>query len=91
MRRADRLIDLVARLKAKPLVRAEDLAAAMETSVRTIYRDIATLQAMGLPRDAYESGPYGGYGEHFIGEGRGALYPSDVLEVMGEPLPWIGA
>ncbi|ETR76826.1 hypothetical protein X566_03695 [Afipia sp. P52-10] len=51
MRRADRLIDLVARLKAKPLIRAEDLAAAMETSVRTIYRDIATLQAMGLPID----------------------------------------
>jgi hypothetical protein len=49
------------------------------------------LQAMGLPRDAFESGPYGGYGEHFIGEGRGALYPSEVLEVMGEPLPWIGA
>jgi len=49
MRRADRLIDLVARLKAKPLNRADDLAAAMETSVRTIYRDIATLQAQGFP------------------------------------------
>lgn len=49
MRRADRLIDLVARLKAKSLVRADDLAEAMETSVRTIYRDIATLQAQGLP------------------------------------------
>lgn len=49
MRRADRLLDLVARLKAKPLVRGEDLAAAMETSVRTIYRDIAVLQARGLP------------------------------------------
>lgn len=47
------------------------------------------LQSMGLPPEAYESGPYGGYGEHFIGEGRGALYPSEVLDVMGEPLPWI--
>lgn len=47
------------------------------------------LQAMGLPPGAYESGPYGGYGEHFLGEGRGALYPSEVLEVMGERLPWI--
>ena len=49
MRRADRLLDLVARLKAKPLARADDLAQAMETSVRTIYRDIAALQAHGLP------------------------------------------
>jgi predicted DNA-binding transcriptional regulator YafY len=49
MRRADRLLDLVARLKAKPLTRAHDLAEAMETSVRTIYRDIAALQAHGLP------------------------------------------
>jgi len=49
MRRADRLLDLVARLKAKPLTRADDLAEAMETSVRTIYRDIAALQAHGLP------------------------------------------
>lgn len=49
------------------------------------------LQAMGLPPDAYESGPYGGYGEHMIGEGRGALYPSEVLEVMGEQLPWLWA
>jgi predicted DNA-binding transcriptional regulator YafY len=50
MRRADRLLDLVARLKDKPLVRACELAEAMETSVRTIiYRDIAALQAQGLP------------------------------------------
>jgi len=49
MRRADRLLDLVARLKAAPLVRAEELAESMEVSVRTIYRDIAVLQAQGLP------------------------------------------
>lgn len=49
MRRADRLIDLLGRLKARSLVRADDLAEAMETSVRTIYRDIATLQAQGFP------------------------------------------
>lgn len=49
MRRAERLLDIVARLRARPLSRAEDLAEALETSVRTVYRDIATLQAQGLP------------------------------------------
>jgi predicted DNA-binding transcriptional regulator YafY len=49
MRRADRLLDLIARLKATPLARAEELAESMEVSVRTVYRDIALLQAQGLP------------------------------------------
>jgi predicted DNA-binding transcriptional regulator YafY len=49
MRRADRLIELVGCLKAKPVVLAEELAAHLEVSVRTIYRDLAGLQAMGLP------------------------------------------
>jgi predicted DNA-binding transcriptional regulator YafY len=49
VRRADRLIELAGRLKAKSVVRAEDLASYLEVSVRTIYRDIATLQALGHP------------------------------------------
>ncbi len=49
MRRADRLIELAACLKARPVVRAEDLARHLEVAVRTIYRDIATLQGQGLP------------------------------------------
>ena len=49
MRRADRLIELAGCLKAKNVVRAEELASRLEVSVRTIYRDIATLQALGHP------------------------------------------
>jgi predicted DNA-binding transcriptional regulator YafY len=49
VRRADRLIELIGHLKARPLVRAEDLAAQLEVSVRTVYRDIAAMQAQGLP------------------------------------------
>ena len=51
MRRADRLLELIASLKAKRLVKAEELAERLEVSVRTVYRDIATLQAQGLPID----------------------------------------
>jgi predicted DNA-binding transcriptional regulator YafY len=51
MRRADRLIELIACLKTKTVVRADDLATHFEVSVRTIYRDIAVLQAQGLPID----------------------------------------
>lgn len=50
MRRADRLFRIVERLKARRgVVRAVDLAGDLEVSVRTIYRDIADLQASGTP------------------------------------------
>ena len=49
MRRADRLIEMVGCLKVRSVVRAEELPARLEVSVRTVYRDIASLQAMGLP------------------------------------------
>lgn len=49
MRRAERLFRLVSELRARDLCRAEDLARYFEISVRTVYRDIAHLQASGLP------------------------------------------
>ena len=49
MRRADRLMDLVQRLRDGRLHRAGDLAAAVGVSLRTIYRDMDTLAASGVP------------------------------------------
>lgn len=49
MRRAERLFRLVSELRARGVSRADDLAAYFEISVRTVYRDIAHLQASGLP------------------------------------------
>lgn len=49
MRRAERLFRLVRKLRTRHISRAEDLAAYFEISVRTVYRDIAHLQASGLP------------------------------------------
>jgi predicted DNA-binding transcriptional regulator YafY len=49
MRRAERLFRLVNELRSRSVSRAEDLATFFEISVRTVYRDIAHLQASGLP------------------------------------------
>jgi predicted DNA-binding transcriptional regulator YafY len=51
MRRAERLFRLVNEMRVRGISRADDLAAGFEVSVRTIYRDIAHLQASGLPID----------------------------------------
>jgi predicted DNA-binding transcriptional regulator YafY len=51
MRRADRLFDIVQRLRGGRLVTARKLAEQFEVSERTIYRDIADLMASGVPID----------------------------------------
>lgn len=49
MRRAERLFRLVNEMRTRRVSRANELAACFEVSVSTIYRDIADLQASGLP------------------------------------------
>ena len=49
MRRADRLMQLVQILRDGTLHRAQDLAQAVDVSLRTIYRDMETLAASGVP------------------------------------------
>lgn len=49
MRRTDRLFDLIQILRDGKLHRAQDIAEVLEVSVRTIYRDMETLQSSGVP------------------------------------------
>lgn len=49
MRRADRLFQLVQLVRGRRLSTAELLAERLAVSVRTVYRDIADLQAQGVP------------------------------------------
>ena len=49
MRRTDRLFDIIQILRDGNLHRAQDIAARLEVSTRTIYRDMETLMASGVP------------------------------------------
>lgn len=51
MRRADRLFQIVQHFRGGRLVTAQKLAAWLEVSERTIYRDIGDLQSTGVPID----------------------------------------
>lgn len=49
MRRTDRLFELIQILRDGRLHRAQDMADKLEVSIRTIYRDMDTLAASGVP------------------------------------------
>ncbi len=49
MRRTDRLFDLIQILRDGRLHKASEIADDLEVSVRTIWRDMATLMASGMP------------------------------------------
>ena len=49
LKKLDRVTAILTQLQSKPLVRAQDLAKKFEVSVRTIYRDVKTLENAGIP------------------------------------------
>src|SRR5438093_13413776 len=59
MNRVDRLMAIVVQLQGRRVVRAEEIAAHFEISVRTVYRDIAALGEAGIPIMAEPGVGYG--------------------------------
>lgn len=49
LNRFDRIVAILVQLQSRRIVKAQDLADRFEVSLRTIYRDIRTLEASGVP------------------------------------------
>ncbi len=49
VKRFDRIVAILVQLQSKRIVRAQELADRFEVSLRTVYRDIRTLEASGVP------------------------------------------
>ncbi len=48
-KRFDRIVSILIQLQSKKIVKAQELADRFEVSLRTIYRDIRTLESSGVP------------------------------------------
>jgi len=49
VKRFDRIVAILVQLQSKRIVKAQELADRFEVSLRTIYRDVRTLEACGVP------------------------------------------
>ena len=49
MKRFDRVVAILIQLQSKKIVKAQELADRFQVSLRTIYRDIRTLESSGIP------------------------------------------
>ncbi|MEV0994382.1 YafY family protein [Nonomuraea sp. NPDC050202] len=58
--RASRLVSILLMLQTRGRMTAQELAERLEVSVRTIYRDVESLHAAGIPLYG-DAGPKGGY------------------------------
>ena len=88
LRRADRLFDIIRILRTAPQpVTAAVIAEELEVTVRTVYWDVATLQARRIPIEGAVE-PLGRYGIHPDLHSLGALYSTEcevlVLDRLGE-------